>query len=88
MLPQDPKLIPMRQELFLSALILDSGRVGRDCMLGSRISSQVVQGRLLIRSHAARAFSMQHAQVQSKVLPKYGFQGSLKGVFDMLVRLS
>ncbi|CAE7925767.1 sodA [Symbiodinium sp. KB8] len=41
---KDPKLIPMRQELFLSALIL----------------------------------------VQSKVLPKYGFQGSLKGVFDML----
>ncbi|CAE7848606.1 sodA [Symbiodinium necroappetens] len=37
---KDPKLIPMRQELFLS--------------------------------------------VQSKVLPKYGFQGSLKGVFDML----
>eukprot|EP00439_Symbiodinium_sp_Y106_P063243 s3552_g9.t1 len=37
---KDPKLIPMRQELFLS--------------------------------------------VQSKLLPKYGFQGSLKGVFDML----
>ena len=59
MLAQDPKLIPMRQELFLSALILDSGRVGRDCMLGSRISSRVAQGRLLITSHAACAGSEQ-----------------------------
>ncbi|CAE7904728.1 sodA, partial [Symbiodinium microadriaticum] len=41
---KDPKLIPMRQELFLS--------------------------------------------VQSKVLPKYGFQGSLKGVFDMLAKMT
>ena len=66
---EDPKLIPMRQELFLSVSI--SVRILKLC-----------------QQRQLRGFRTLHSvfQVQSKVLPKYGFQGSLKGVFDMLVR--
>ena len=55
---EDPKLILLRQELFLSATW---------------------------RFQAESCFA---AEVQSQVLPKFGFKGDMKGVFDMLERHS